>query len=59
MDKSYRSIGTTPFKAIRTYLDWVEMRLQSGDTDEEIASDFGIDPFWIDSLREVLGIEKA
>jgi len=50
--------GATPFEAIRNYLDWVEERLQSNDTDEAIASDLGIGVEWIDLLKEVLKKES-
>jgi len=54
MDKGYKATGSTPFQAIRNYLTWVEERLESNDTDETLASDFGIGVEWIDSLRDVL-----
>ena len=57
MDKGHKASGNTPFEATRNYMRWVEQRLLSGDNDDAIASDLGIDACWIESLREVLGLE--
>lgn len=54
MDKGYKASGSTPFQAISNYMEWVEARLNSGDSDEVLAADFGIEAIWIPSLRAVL-----
>lgn len=57
MDKGYKATGDTPFEAIANYMSWVALRLESGDSDDAIALDFGIDSIWIPSLKEVLTAE--
>lgn len=58
MDKGYKASGKTPFEAIRNYMKWAEARVQSTDSDDAIASDLGIDCYYIPAVREILKLTE-